>query len=341
MLALVLVLFRFWCLDPSGWTEGHENAWEKQDEGGVSIVALLADEPEQGMLLHCPMNEFRSSDDHAPVTYLNGYPLYAAHFIVLVFVVSMLLTTLLPYLGAGAVLNWLPYHSGLVLSGQVWRLLTYGLVNHPDIWFVIDMFMIASFGREVEKTFGRAKFFQLYAGLYLLTPLLLTLITALHIREQAALAGETGAFALFIAFATLYPGAIMLFNVLAKWVAVILVAIYALMAIDAHDGVALISLFATVGFAHGFVRYQQGRFSLPTIRLPKRQPKLRVVPDLKESEVPAGRGARGTAPTASMVEIDALLDKIAHSGMASLTPKERAQLEKAREELKKRGPGRP
>ena len=42
---------------------------------------------------------------------------------------------------------------------------------------------------------------------------------------------------------------------------------------------------------------------------------------------------------ATMAEVDALLDKIAVSGIGSLTPKERAKLEAAREDLMKRGAG--
>ena len=41
-----------------------------------------------------------------------------------------------------------------------------------------------------------------------------------------------------------------------------------------------------------------------------------------------------------MAEIDALLDKIAQSGLGSLTAKERAKLEKGRERLLKKEPGR-
>ena len=41
-----------------------------------------------------------------------------------------------------------------------------------------------------------------------------------------------------------------------------------------------------------------------------------------------------------MAEVDALLDKIAQSGIGSLTAKERAKLESARDDLKKRGVGR-
>ena len=38
-----------------------------------------------------------------------------------------------------------------------------------------------------------------------------------------------------------------------------------------------------------------------------------------------------------MAEVDALLDKIATSGFSSLTAKERARLDSARDELSKRG----
>ena len=39
-----------------------------------------------------------------------------------------------------------------------------------------------------------------------------------------------------------------------------------------------------------------------------------------------------------MAEVDALLDKIARSGLSSLTAKERAKLDAAREDLGKRNP---
>jgi hypothetical protein len=41
-----------------------------------------------------------------------------------------------------------------------------------------------------------------------------------------------------------------------------------------------------------------------------------------------------------MAEVDALLDKIAQSGIGSLTAKERAKLDAARSEMKKRSQGR-
>ena len=273
------------------------------------------------------MNSYAdTNDDQQPVMWLRGYPVYAAHFIVLVFVASMIATTIVMAGNFGGILSWATFQSSDVLKGQVWRVLTYGLVNPPSLNFAIDMVMIVWFGRELEKFFGRRVFLGLYAGLYLLTPLLFTL---LGLRWSMALAGETGAFALFVAFATLYPDAMMMFNILAKWAAVVLVSIFSLIYLANHNWVELISLWATTGYAYGFVRFQQGRFTLPSFRFDQRKPKLRVLPDLQKDETISINLAKDD----SMAEMDALLDKIARSGMSSLTTKERSKLAKAREEM--------
>lgn len=267
-----------------------------------------------------------TNDDQQPLMWLRGYAVYAAHFVVLVFVVSMLATTIAMAVGLGGMLSWATFQSSEVIKGQVWRILTYGLVNPPSLNFAIDMAMIVWFGRELEKFFGRKIFISLYVGLYLLTPLL---FTVLGLRWSMTLAGETGAFALFVAFATLYPDAMMMFNILAKWAAVVLVSIFSLIYLANRSWIELISLWTTTAYAYGFVRFQQGRFTLPSFRFNQRKPKLRVLPDLRADETISINLAKDD----TMTEMDALLDKIARSGMSSLTAKERAKLAKAREEL--------
>ena len=272
-----------------------------------------------------------SDDDHQPMMWVRGHAIYAAHFIVLVFVSSMLVTSLLMMVGFGSVLNTLSFDSAEVLKGQVWRLFTYGLVNPPGqgyaiFGFVIDMFMIVWFGRELEKFFGRRTFLFFYGGLYFLSPLLFTLI---GLAWPVHLVGESGAFALFVAFATLYPNVVMTFNVLAKWVALILIGLYTVAALAYHDWIGLISLMATTGYAFAFVRFEQGHFSLSALRFPRRKPKLHLLPDLQQTKTISINAAKES----SMAEMDALLDKIARTGMSSLTAKERAQLVKSREEL--------
>jgi membrane associated rhomboid family serine protease len=301
--------------------------------GQVGLHLLLADGPQTDQFSDETMNEYETSDEHRPVIWLRGYPVYAAHFIVLVFVASMLVTTLLNLFGVGQLLNGLVFSSGQVLRGEVWRVVTYGLRNEPSLAFVIDMAMIVWFGREVERHFGRRTFLVFYGVLYLLTPLLFTVI---GVWVPMALAGESGAFAVFIAFATLYPNAPVFFNLLAKWVALVLVGIYTLIALNNRDLVSLISLWATTGFAFAFVRYQQGMITLPKPNLFRSGPKLRVLPDLKSDKTTGVK----TKQASTMAEVDALLDKIALSGIASLTSKERAKLDAARADLLKRESGR-
>ncbi|MBK9990399.1 MAG: rhomboid family intramembrane serine protease [Verrucomicrobia bacterium] len=282
------------------------------------------------------LNEYETSDEHRPVMWLRGYPVYAAHFIVIVFVASMLVTTLLNLFEVGAVLDALIFTSGRVLHGEVWRVVTYGLVNEPSIWFVVSMAMLVWFGRDVERYFGRRKFLIFYGCAYLITPLLYTL---LGLWWPNVVVGQPRTFAVFIAFATLYPNAPMYaLNIATKWVAMILVSIGTLIALNDRDLLSLISLWATTGFAFAFVRYQQGRIELPKINLFRREPKLRVLPDLKQEKNPPTKTDRQA--TSSMAEVDALLDKIAQSGLNSLTSKERAKLDAARADLLKRESGR-
>jgi hypothetical protein len=197
------------------------------------------------------------------------------------------------------------------------------------------MFMIAWFGREVERVYGRRSFLSLYGCLYLVTPLIFTVVG--H-WLPASMAGESGALALFVAFAVIYPEAPMFFNLMAKWVAAILVGLYTLMALSGRDWTGLITLWATTGFAFSFVRWKQGRLTLPEFKLFEKKPKLRVLPDLPPKVEPK-RAEPARAPALSKdatSEVDALLDKIAQSGIGSLTAQERARLESARAELLKR-----
>lgn len=299
------------------------------------------------------MHGYGSSDDHQPIFWLGGYGLYAAHLIVGGFVLSMVATALFMGFGSSSLLYPLIFDSSLVLRGQVWRIVTYGLYNEPSLSFAIHMVMMVWFGREVEKYLGRRSFLLLAVGTYLLTPLL---FTAVGPWWPLTLHGETGSFAMFIAFATLYPNVPVFFSLLAKWAALILVTILSLIAFANRDHPGLLSLWATTTFAFGFIRYQQGHFKLPAFRFRRSAPRLRTLPDLKptrrerassashpQSNVaasPATAESASASRESTMAEVDALLDKIAKSGLSSLTAKERAKLDHARHTLRKKRPER-
>lgn len=162
-----------------------------------------------------------SPNEPEPITWIAGRPVHAAVFVVLIYVASMIVTTVLMALRINAPLAQLAFDSNAVLGGEVWRVATYAVLNPPSIWFVIDMFLLARFGLELERFFGRPIFIALFAGLYFVTPLL---FTALGFWYPTQLLGQTGALGMFIAFATLYPNVVFFFDLLAKWLAWILSA---------------------------------------------------------------------------------------------------------------------
>ena len=131
-------------------------------------------------------------------------------------VVMMLATTVALFAGAGGFLRALGFSSNAVLNGELWRIVSYGVVNPPSLSFALEVVMLVWFGREVEKALGRTPFLQLSAGIYLVKPLLFTAVGAWF---GASFSGATLSFPLFVAFATLFPGVPLLFNILAKWAA--------------------------------------------------------------------------------------------------------------------------
>ena len=206
-------------------------------------------------------------------------------------------------------------HQRMAVRGEAWRVVTYPLLNLPSFLVVFDLFLLYWFGREVEFFLGRRVFLRLY-GVLVLAPVVVLLAV-----PHSFLAGARCAnFAVFIAFATIYPRAQIFFGLEARLLAGIYLAFSVLQALAYHDWAVIIPLMVCSAAAFLFVRYEQGRL---LFRLPIRQPHLRVL--------------EGGAPKAQQpVNVDAILDKINATGMESLTAAEREQLEKAREEMNRR-----
>ncbi len=295
-------------------------------------------------------NEY--SEEQQPLTYFRGYPIHAATLFVVIHVAAFIALAL----GQAVGWNWfdpLIFTSRDVLKGgEVWRAVTYALV-HPvsgGIWFAIEMYLLFQFGRDVEKFFGRRAFLRLYLCLLLLVPLVLAIAGMLSapipqedvVRDGVAVDDQrmyfgSGIlhFGIFVAFATLYPGASFFLGLTAKWVAIILLAIYTLQGLAYGDAWLLLALWTTTPFAIAFVKHERGELELPSFKFWRRKPRFQVV----RGEAPPTPRPRLKDEESSMEEIDGLLDKISKSGLASLTSKERAKLEKARQTLMKREPG--
>jgi hypothetical protein len=137
-------------------------------------------------------------------------------------------------------------------------------------------------------------------------------------------------FGIFVAFATIYPSAELLLRITAKWTAVILGAIYTLQLLAYHSWTDLAVVWTSIAASFCFVRLRGVGPELIwwenfKARLQPR-PKFKVVP----KPVPTRREEDDISES-----VDPILDKIAKSGIGSLTPSERRTLDRARDRLLK------
>ena len=271
----------------------------------------------------------RSSDSEGPLTWIGNFPVYASTALAGVHAATLVLTALALAAGAESVIQTFVFSSGAVVHDHsIWQLATYAFVHMPPYWvFLIELYLLVVFGRELEGYLGRGAFLRFYLTL-LLAPTVL-LAVAQWAGWQSTTAGSSALhFGVFVAFALIHPTAEMFFGIQAKWIALALLAINSLQCLALSDYESLAVLAVDCVAACLFIAVFQGRISL---RLPARRP----VPAAghrrpRPRPAPSGEAAREEDLHGS---IDPILDKISRSGLASLTPLERERLEKARHRL--------
>ena len=276
-----------------------------------------------------------TSDDYRPVAWMGRYPVDVTTILVGSHVATAVLTAILVAFVPVPMLAYLQFDSAAVWSGgQVWRLFTYAFIHPPTpsglLWFAVEMYMLFVFGREVERFIGRRAYIALYLALLLLPAMVLTLLsfwaptrfatsTALH-------------FAIFVAFATIYPNVELFLRLAAKWVALILVAIGTLSALAARDWQTLVVLWTSIGAAFLFIELRGAGPELAWWS----NLKARIGPKPKFHVVQNTRARRLVDPDDVYTSIDPILDKISKFGIGSLTANERRQLDRERDRLLKK-----
>jgi hypothetical protein len=260
----------------------------------------------------------RHSGNTSPLTWAGSFPIYASTVLAGVHALAMVATALAMAAGTG----WqaLQFSSAAVCGHfAAWQFVTYAFVHPPSLFFVVELYMLVVFGREIESFLGRRAFLSIYLTLLLLPPLALTLAS---FAGFSSIYWGSGALHLgiLIAFTTLYPTAEIFFRIQARWIAICLVAVSALQSLAARDVIGLGVLILDCGAAFLLVRRLRSGEFFPDVRSffpARRTPHLRVV----------------RRPDEAVASIDALLEKISRSGMRSLSAGERARLDQAREEL--------
>lgn len=254
-----------------------------------------------------------------------------------VFLCAMLgvyiLELLLPAAGRGHLYQWFALSIRGLKSGWLWQPVTYLFIHGGLLHILLNGLVLYFIGPTTERSVGTRHFVILFLLSGILGGLGWALITG---SEYTICIGASGAvFGVLGAFAALYPHApltVLLFFVfpvtLPAWVWALIFAGSELVmmlrpetggiAYAAHLGGGLAGyVYTSVVFCNG-EPFRSWYRRLGTMSVRSRN---------------IWRFEAGPDPA----EVDRLLDKVAREGLQSLTPSERATLERAAEERKKRG----
>lgn len=270
--------------------------------------------------------------DNQPITWWKRVPIYATGLLTALFTVGIVTCVVL---GIGRFPAPFAFIPEAFVNGAFWQPLTYAFADNLSFFTPLGLLCFYSWAVEIEKFLGRVRFFWLFGILVLAQPIVCLLwwkagFPAIQWGNYEIMA------AMLIGFATLYPNVEYLFGwVPLKWFAFVCLAAGSLMHVGQRDWFHLTLLWTECAIAFGYIRFLKhgGALELPKVTaLFRRKPSIRVLPDPE----PHPHRLREEDAADSMSEIDTLLDKIAQSGIASLTRRERAKLEKAREALLKK-----
>jgi membrane associated rhomboid family serine protease len=281
----------------------------------------------------------QQSEDYRPLFWMAGRPVYANTLLVALHVMAFVVCAIVAsFIGGMALVEALGLDPARVWHGEVWRLFSYiafdpAFFGQRSLWILIAMLILYFCGREVEQFVGRRVYLSLYASLVVLPAILFCVVAPLagpwlelgpagpHLNCAEAI------FGVFVAFATIYPGAMpsMWIN-LPVWVmAWILAGLNTLLDFVAHDYPAIFLLWTSCAVGYLGMRWVGAGRGLnwltdwmETRRAERlaRKHQIKVITEKKSSE-----------------SIDAILDKISKQGVNSLTSSERAALERVRTKL--------
>ncbi len=280
------------------------------------------------------MPSYGTDLDNQPLRYYKGNAVYLTMYLALALTAGVVLTLLL---NAARIMPWfLAFIPQAFASGAIWQPFTYVFVDQISFFTPLGLLVFYFWGVEVEKYLGRRHFLAICGALVALPPVLSFFFYI------AGLGGGmlTGNFylvsGLLIAFATLYPDLDYIGGwIPLKWFAFACIACGAIMFFPERNWAGLFILLANCAAAFAMVRHARGLFDFNfKFSWPRKKPKFRVL-----SKPAEARPVRTAAPPVSddETEIDALLDKIASSGLKSLSEAEKTRLETLRQRMLRKG----
>ena len=251
-----------------------------------------------------------------------------------VFVTALGVLSMFVYAASPALFEPLKLITERVRNLQLWRLATWPIANAPSFSAVITLAVFWYFGRSLEQMFGRIRFTYFLVAITVVPAAILALLSfaspSLRVEAIGLSLIELG---VFVAYVAEQPNARFFFGIKAWVIAVVIVGIEVLQLISYRNAGALLLLLFILAMsllltrAYGFAADQAW---IPKLALPtKVQSKTRKFKPVKGSPVVRGPWGESGLPVndmASQAEMDRLLDKIAASGMDSLTAEEKRRL---------------
>ena len=295
---------------------------------------------------------FHQSDTR-PLAQFRGASIYLVTILVALHVLSALVEL---FFGG----RWLPKLVFLPLFPweEPWRWLSYAYAERVGIWFLMSMFFMYFIGRRMEVSFGRRFFGLMYLSLISTGSLLAFLMYYARMGDIGVLSGSTIiTFSLFFGTCLMEPDA-PFFGVewiTAKWVGLVSLGVGLLGHLASGETVEGMILLTSVLVVYLFLRrvgmpdhlfaVKEALRSTLTPQARPQNPKSTTRPGrpaaAKKESAPSKyyepkiKPKTDLAPERKAVEeVDAILDKIARSGMDSLTAAEKAALQKASSRLK-------
>jgi len=267
-----------------------------------------------------------------PLGKWNNIPIYLTTILTAVFVVGLIGTAILDA-GAPGLISPFVFQMPLRPAWTLWRLFTYVFVNPVDFFTPFSIICFYWFCVGIETHLGRAVTTRLLI-LLILVPVVFAALCWWLLGLPGGAAGNMLLISsLLVAFATLYPNAEVWGWIPFKWMAFACIFCGSLMLLARQQWLGIAELWISCGVGFAYIRHAKDLeyedYVSPVARVQKlfqRKPKFRVVP------APRNASYREVISEPES-ELDVLLDKIARSGMNSLTAKEKATLEKAREAL--------
>jgi membrane associated rhomboid family serine protease len=268
-----------------------------------------------------------TSDDYRPVAWIGRYPVRIITIITALYVLGMFVTVALQTANSNFLVFAFSYPT--FISGAYWQPFTCTFIQAANFFVLFNFLFLYWSGREVETFLGRRHFIQLFLMLMLIPPLVISAWAPLA-HHWIYFGSYEVCIGMFIAFATLYPNIELFGWVTLKWLAFAGIILGSMQDLPNRNWGNLSVLWTMCLASFLYIRFVQGQvpINFERFRFPRRRPRLHIVQKAATRRV--------VEPEDVYASVDPILDKIAKSGIGSLTTSERRALDRARARLLKK-----